>query len=360
MTLALRIDAWLDVFPTISLYSKPIAFALVVISVTFLSPVIGELAPKQIALKHPEAIAIRVARPLVTFTRVVAPLVWVLNTAAVAILGLFGLRSSFERRLTDEDIVALLIEGERSGLIHAAEREMIEEVLDLADRPARTIMTPRLDVAWIDIDATEAATIKTIRDCPYPQLVVCRGTLDNVVGVVRKQDLLNQALDGHPLEIAKALHSPLIVPEYTSILRTLDLFRKTPVNTAIVVDEYGTIQGILTRTDLLEAVAGRLPDVDIRPEPKISRRADGSFIIDAATPLSDVVAVLGLKELMEQEFVTLAGLVLSKLDRGPQAGERVSHNGWIFEILEVDGARIKRVIASRSDDQRRVARGVHI
>ena len=147
VTLAQRMDAWLDLFPTISPYSKPIAFAFVVISVTFLSLVIGELAPKQIALKHPEAIAIRVARPLVAFTRVVAPLVWVLNTAAVAILGLFGLRLSFERRLTDEDIVGVLIEGERSGLIHAAEREMIEEVLDLADRPARTIMTPRPDVA---------------------------------------------------------------------------------------------------------------------------------------------------------------------------------------------------------------------
>jgi putative hemolysin len=208
VTLAQRMDAWLDLFPTIAPYSKPVAFVLVVICVTFLSLLVGELAPKQIALKYPEAIAIRVAKPLVTFTRVTAPLVWVLNSAAVAILRVFGLRPGFERHVTDEDIVGVLIEGERSGLIHAAEREMIEDVLDLADRPARTIMTPRPDVAWIDIDAPQAVTIKAIRECPYPQLVVCRGTLDNVVGVVRKQDLLNQALDGRALEITKALHNP--------------------------------------------------------------------------------------------------------------------------------------------------------
>ena len=355
-TLAHRLDDWLDLFPAISPYSKPIAFALIVVSVTFLSLLFGELVPKQIALKNPEALAIRLARPLVAFMSIASPLVWVLNASANLVLRVFGVRAGFERHLTDEDIAGVLIEGEKSGLIHAAEREMIEDVLDLADRPISAIMTPRPDVIWINVDGPEAATIKAIRECPFAQLLVCRGTLDHVAGIVRKQDLLDQSLDGRSLDITGSLQPPLAVPEQTSILRTLEVFRKTPVNTAIIIDEYGTVQGIVTRTDLLEAVAGRLPDVDAKPEPKISRREDGSFLIDAATPVGDVIAHLGLKEPREQGFVTVAGLVLSKLDHGPQPGARVSYDGWDFEIIELDGTRIKRLLASASKEQDQLVR----
>jgi len=355
-TLAHRLDDWLDLFPALSPFSKPAAFAVIVVSVTFLSLLLGELVPKQIALKNPETLAIRLARPVVAFTSIAAPLVWVLNASAHLVLRIFGVRAGFERRLTDEDIVGVLIEGEKSGLIHAAEREMIEDVLDLADRPVSAIMTPRPDVVWIDADGPEDAIVKTIRECPYAQLLVCRGTLDDVTGIVRKQDLLNQSLDGRSLDITRSLQSPLAIPERTSILRTLEVFRKTPVNTAIIIDEYGTVQGIVTRTDLLEAVAGRLPDVDAKPEPKIARRKDGALLIDAATPTSDVISYLGLKEPQERGFVTIAGLVLSKLDRGPQAGARISYDGWDFEILEVEGTRIKKLLAFASKQQDKVVR----
>ncbi len=345
VTLAHRLNAWLDLFPAIAPYSKPAALAAVVISVTYLSLVAGELAPKQIALKDPEAIAVRVARPLAWFTRVAGPVVWLLNITTASILGLLGLRPGFERRVTDEDILGVIIEGEKAGLIHAAEREMIEGVLDLTDRAVRTIMTPRPDVTWIDIEAPPDTAVETIRDCPYAQLLVCEGSLDKFIGVVRKQDLLNQALAGTPLDLKKSLHVPLAIPERTSILRTLDLFRKTPVNTAVVVDEYGIVQGIVTRTDLLEAVAGRLPDVDVRPDGKVSRKEDGSILIDAATPISDVAELLGLGEAAEKDFVTVAGLILSKLDHVPRSGEQLSLGGWRFEIAEMDGARISKLLA---------------
>ena len=355
-TLAHRLDDWLDLFPALSPFGKPAAFAVIVVSVTFLSLLFGELVPKQIALKNPETLALRLARPMVAFTSIAAPLVWVLNASAHLVLRIFGVRAGFERRLTDEDIVGVLIEGEKSGLIHAAEREIIEDVLDLADRPVSAIMTPRPDVVWIDADGPEDAIVKTIRECPYAQLLVCRGTLDDVTGIVRKQDLLNQSLDGRSLDITRSLQSPLAIPERTSILRTLEVFRKTPVNTAIIIDEYGTVQGIVTRTDLLEAVAGRLPDVDAKPEPKIARRKDGALLIDAATPVSDVISYLGLKEPQERGFVTIAGLVLSKLDRGPQAGARISYDGWDFEILEVEGTRIKKLLAFASKQQDKMVR----
>ena len=347
VTLAHRVDAWLDLFPAIAPYSKPVAVALVVISVTYLSLVVGELAPKQIALKNPEAIAVRVAGPLLWFTRMAAPLVAVLNISTVSILGLLGMRPGFERHVTDEDILGVIIEGEKSGLIHAAEREMIEGVLDLTDRAVRTIMTPRPEVTWINIDDLQEVLLKTIRECPYAQLLVCRGTLDKFIGIIRKQDVLNQFLVAARLDVKQLLHTPLTIPESASILRTLDLFRKTAVNTAVIVDEYGTVQGIVTRTDLLEAVAGRLPDVDVRPDGKVVRNEDGSILIDAAIPISDVAELLGLGEAPEKEFVTVAGLVLSNLDHVPRVGEQLSYRDWRFEIAEMDGARISRVLARR-------------
>jgi putative hemolysin len=344
LTLGHRLDDWLDLYPTVAPYSKPLAVAIVVMSVTYVSLVIGELAPKQIALKTPEQIAIRVARPLAWFTRIAAPVVWVLNVSTVSLLGLLGLRPGFERRVTDEDILGVIIEGEKSGLIHAAEREMVEDVLDLTGKAVNTIMTPKPELVWIDLDAPREATLKTVRACPFAQLLVCRRTIDNVIGVVRKQDLLNQALDGAPMDVGSALHPPLMVPEGVSILRALDLFRKTPVNTAVIVDEYGSVQGIVTRTDLLEAVAGPLPDVDHRPQEKVIRQEDGSLLIDAAAPISDITGLLGLSE-RQKDVVTVAGLVLSHLDHLPKAGEQLSCGGWRFEVAELDGARISKVLA---------------
>ena len=345
LTLGDRLDDWLDLYPAVAPYSKPLAVALVVMSVTYVSLVIGELAPKQIALKDPEQIAIHVARPLALFTHITAPVVWVLNVSTVSLLGLLGLRPGFERHVTDEDILGVIVEGEKSGLIHAAEREMVEDVLDLTSRTVNAIMTPKPDVVWIDLDAPPETIVQTVRACPFAQLLVCRRTMDNVIGVVRKQDLLNQALDRVPIDVSKALQAPLLIPESVSILRALDLFRRTPVNAAVIVDEYGSVQGLVTRTDLLEAVAGPLPEVDRRPEQKVIRREDGALLIDGATPVSEVAPLLGLSELPEKDAVTVAGLVLAQADHLPKMGEQFSSNGWRFEVAELDGARISKVLA---------------
>ena len=345
LTLGDRLDDWLDLYPAVAPYSKPLAVALVVMSVTYVSLVIGELAPKQIALKDPEQIAIHVARPLALFTHITAPVVWVLNVSTVSLLGLLGLRPGFERHVTDEDILGVIVEGEKSGLIHAAEREMVEDVLDLTSRAVNAIMTPKPDVVWIDLDAPPETIVQTVRACPFAQLLVCRRTMDNVIGVVRKQDLLNQALDRVPIDVSKALQAPLLIPESVSILRALDLFRRTPVNAAVIVDEYGSVQGLVTRTDLLEAVAGPLPEVDRRPEQKVIRREDGALLIDGATPVSEVAPLLGFSELPEKDAVTAAGLVLAQADHLPKMGEQFSCNGWRFEVAELDGARISKVLA---------------
>jgi putative hemolysin len=343
-TLADRLEDWFGLYPSIMPYAKPAAIGIVVVAVTYLSLIIGELVPKQIALKNPEKIAIYVARPLAIIARAAAPVIWLLDVSTKFILHLVGLRPGFERKVTDEDIQHLIREAERSGVLHKIEREMVEGVLDLENRPVRTIMTPRPDVAWVDLDQPKDAIVSKIRACPYAQLLASRGSIDEVAGVVRKQDLLEQVLGGIAFDIQSLLQPPLVVPEGASILRTLDLFRKTPVNTAVVVDEYGTVQGIVTRTDLLVAVAGDLPDVDGESNPKVTAKSDGSLLIDAAMPMSEMRDLHGFGKLPVGDFVTLAGFVLAQLGHIPEAGDQFVWEGWRFRVVDMEGRRIDKVL----------------
>ena len=258
-TLAERVEEVLLVIPYLETYAKPLSIVVMTVGVTYTALIIGELGPKHIALSNPEAIAVRVSQPLALVARAAAPVIWLLNGSTRLLLRLLRLRPQLKRALTEDDIHYLVAEGARLGEIHAVERDMIEGVLDLADSPIRTIMTPRPHVQWVDLDGNREQVLSGIRSCPHAQLLVCRGSIDEVIGIVRKQDLADHFLNGQSPNVEHVMRPPLIVHESTTVLRTLDLFRKTPVHTAIVVDEFGALQGIVTRTDLLEAVAGDLP-----------------------------------------------------------------------------------------------------
>ncbi len=343
-TLAKRLQDFLLTYPVVAPYAKTVAIGIVVVTVTYLTLVVGELVPKHVALKDPEAIASRVARPLTLLTKAAAPLVSFLSGSTDFIVRLMGLRPGFERPVTEEEIHDLIEQGEKSGAIHATEREMIEGVLDLADRAIRTIMTPRLDILWVDLDDAKDATLRKLRECHHAQLLVSRGSIDEIAGVVSKQDLLDQYLGNGSLDLESALHKPLIVHEGASILRTLDLFRKTPVHTAMIVDEYGSIQGIVTRTDLLEAVAGDLPNINAESEPKVERRDDGAFLIDATIPISEVADLVGLHSMPHGDYLTLAGFVLSQLEHVAQADAQFTWGRWRFQIVDMSGHRIQKVL----------------
>jgi putative hemolysin len=342
--LAVRFAAWLDEYPPIAAYGAPAAIVILVAATTYLSLILGELVPKQLALKYPETIASRVAPPLSILTRAAVPIISILDTSSNFVLRLMGLRAGIERTVTEEDIHSIVAEGAKLGVIHHIEHDMSEGVLELADSAVRSIMTPRPHVAWVDINDSRDSILSKIASCPYAQMLVSRDSIDEVVGIVRKQDLLDQSLRGEQIDIEHAVRRPLIVPEVTSILRTLDLFRATPVNEALVVDEFGNIQGIVTRTDLLEAVAGDLAKVEGDSGPKITRRDDGSFIIDAAMPMDQVMKLLRQKSLPPGDFVTLAGFVLSQFSRMPQRGERFVWDEWDFQVAEMDGSRIGRLL----------------
>jgi len=339
------IERWLKIYPAVSPYARTFAIGIVVIGVAYLTLIAGELAPKQIALKYPEVIACRLAPALAFVIRAATPLVRFLNLSTAFVLRLAGLKPGFDRTVTEEEIHTLIAEGERSGAIQPSERQMIEGVLDLADNAVRTIMTPRPDVAWIDLDMPKEKMLEQIRSCPHAQLLVSRGSIDELVGIIRKQDLLEQALAQRNIDVEIALHPPFIVPESASVLRTLDLFRSTPAHTAVVVDEYGSVQGILTRTDLLEAVAGDLPKINRPSEPSVIRRPDGSLLLDATLSMADVREPLGLKELPAGDFLTLAGFVLSRLEHIPKIGEHVEWTAWRFTVVSMDGRRIDQILA---------------
>ncbi len=343
-TLAKRLQNFLLAYSVVAPYAQTLAIGIVVLIVTYLTLVIGELVPKHVALKDPEAIASRVARPLTFLTKAAAPLVSFLSVSTDFIVSLMGLRPGFERPVTEEEIHELIEQGEKSGAIHAEERDMIEGVLDLADRAVRTIMTPRPDVLWIDLDDAKDATLRKLGECHHAQLLVSRGAMDEIAGVVSKQDLFDQYIGNGSLDLESALHKALIVHEGASILRTLDLFRKTPVHLAVIVDEYGSIQGIVTRTDLLEAVAGDLPNINADAEPKVERRDDGVFLIDATMPISEVADLLELHSMPHGDYLTLAGFVLSQLEHVAHADAYFTWGRWHFQILHMAGHRIEKVL----------------
>jgi len=350
-TLAEKLGQWLRGFPLIAPYGSTIALVVVVMAITYLTLIFGELVPKQIALGNADGVAARVARPMRLVARVGGPLVAALGWSSRVVLRLLGVQPRRDQTVTEEEIISLVAEGAESGVFAKMERRMIEGVLRLADRPVRSIMTPRRNVVWIDPDHDPQEIVHRVLACDFSRFLVCRVSVDELIGVVRKKDLLNLCLTGNPLDLRSVVRQPLVVPETVSVLKTLDLFRSRPVHMAIVVDEYGSLEGVVTQTDILEAIAVDLPNfTDEADDPEIVQRDDGSLLLDGMLAIDDLREALGFRNVPEGDYSTLAGLILHLLARIPQVGEHVDLNGWRLEVVDMDARRIDKVLASRLPD----------
>jgi len=344
-TLAFRLGAVLDALPFVAPRGEAVAFALVVATITLASIVLGEIVPKTLALRRPEPLAAAAAPLLIVLARIATPAVWLLRSLSGAVLALFGATKPAENAITEEEVKALVQEGAAAGVIEQEERHMIERVLRLADRSVRAVMTPRTEVAWLDRADPPAEIATQVRASPHARLVVCDGSLDNVVGVVRAKDLLDQVLEGETLRLGAALRRPPALPDSMSVLAALEILRNEPLGIALVVDEYGSFEGVVTASDMLAAIVGELAAGAGEDTPTCTRRADGSWLMDGLLPADEVRARLGLASLPDEgDYNTLAGLILTLAGRIPAEGDQVSWQDHVFEIVDMDGRRIDKVI----------------
>ncbi|MBO1079610.1 hemolysin family protein [Roseomonas haemaphysalidis] len=350
--MANRLAEVLTLIPGFAAYASQVALFIVVLIITYLSLILGELVPKQFALRNPEGVACLVARPMTALSRVAAPMVWLLSHSSALVLKLLGASAPVESSVTEEEVKAVVAEGAQAGALEHEERHMIERVLRLADKPVRALMTPRNEVDWIDRAATPAEIATRLRASNVTRFIVAEGRIDNVVGVVATKDLLDQLLEeGGELSVATAMRQPMVLPDNLSALDALERLRSDRIGLALVMDEYGSFEGVVTASDLLEAIVGELGG---DPVPATGggavQRHDGSLLLDGMMASDEARDRLDLPELPGKGgYHTVAGLMLALLQRVPREGDRIVWGGWRFEIVDMDGRRVDKVLAHREE-----------
>jgi putative hemolysin len=346
-TLAARLSGWLAAKGIPDAVVEPLAFGLVVGVITYLSLVIGELVPKQLALRNAEAIACAVAPAMTWLARVGAPLVWLLDVSGKAVLTLLGRRAVAPARMMEDEIKLMVAEAESAGVLEPEERAMIAGVMRLGDRPVRAVMTPRPEVDLIDLSADPEAIRQRITASVHSRLPVIDGAPDEVLGIIQAKDLLDACLKGEPAEPKNFVRAAPVIPDTMDALDVLSVLKTSAVHIGLVHDEYGAFEGIVTASDILESIAGEFRTEEGPAEPHFARRADGSYLISGAMPVDELIDLLGIRLPANRTYHTAAGLVLVEFGRLPQPGESVEVSGWRFEVVDLDGHRIDKVLATR-------------
>lgn len=332
--------------------SRFLAVGAVLLVVLFASLVLGELVPKHLALHNPEAVAARVGTPMLMLTRMVWPLVVVLEAATRGVLGWLSRGPPKAPKVTREDVRALVIEAESAGIVAPQARAMMAGVMRLSDRTVRGIMTPRSDVDWIDVNESDEQIRARLLATPHSRLPVARSSLDAVIGAVRTKDLLDAYLAGQIPDLRTLIKQAPVVPDSVPALKAMEVLRGSGVHMVLVVDEYGTFQGLITTTNLLETIAGAFPIGTELPLPCGVRREDGSWLLDGDLPVDEMAELLRLRPVPSGDFHTVAGFLLSQLEHIPRDGEALVYRSWRFEVIDMDDRRIDKVIASPASVRR--------
>ncbi|MFN3470369.1 MAG: hemolysin family protein, partial [Novosphingobium sp.] len=340
-----RLAAW--GFP--ARYAGDAGFAVVIAFTTYLSLVVGELVPKQLALRAAEPIAVIAAPAMAFMSRVTAPVVWLLDRSSALVIRIFGQRKAGEHEVTAEELHMIFAEATRSGVIEEEERALMSGIMRLAERPVREVMTPRTELHWIERRAPEADLRAAIEDSPHSLLLVADGSVDRIVGVVKVRDVLSTLLRGRKVQLGRLMKKPAIVPDQLDTMDALGLIQQAEVALALVHDEYGHLEGIVTPADLLAAIAGNfVAHSDAGDAPMVVEREDGSLLISGALPADALADRLGIELPDDREFATTAGYCLSVMKRLPGEGDHFHDQGWRFEVVDMDGRKIDKLLVSRA------------
>ena len=343
-TIAERGDAWLESHGMPTRFAEPVAFTVVIVTITYLSVVLGELVPKQVGLRNAERVAVIVARPMQLLARAASPVVSLLDVSARLGLRLLGQSRQQETGVTDKEIMTMIDEAERTGLVEPEERSMISRVMRLGDRPVRAIMTPRPDVEWIDLNDSEDEIREAIRNAKHGRMLVANGDVDQIVGALPVRAALVALMDEGVSAMWILVEKVPVVSDRLAAIDVVEQLRQSPLNLVAVVDEHGSIEGIVTEGDILKAVVA---DIEEEEEPHVTERDDGSLLIDGSCPIDEIAERLGIALPPNHSYHTVAGFVLDRMKRLPRIGESFDHGLWRFEVVDIDGTRIDKLIATQ-------------
>jgi len=348
-TISEQIAVQLQGVPLLAPYSEALGIAIVVVGITYLSLVFGELVPKRIAMGNPERTAAWVARPMRLLARLTAPFVRVLSFSTDAVLRIFGVRSRARPVVTEDDVRVMIAQGARSGVFEPEEAQMVQKIFRLADRKVNALVTPHTEIAWLDVNESPKELRRKIESSAYSYYPVGEDSLDNLLGVVHSRDLLAQSLAGEAIDLRAALQPALTIPEAMPALDVLEQFKTRRAQVALVFDEFGSIAGLVTVTDILEAIVGDLPDADELVEPEAVQRADGSWLLDGMLPIDEFMELFAIKawpDEGEKYYQTLGGFVMTFLGRVPKTGEQFVWQELRFEVVDMDGQRVDKVLVA--------------
>jgi putative hemolysin len=346
-TIARAIAPRLETMPFLSPYHEAVALGLVVVAITLLSLIFGELVPKRLALHSPERIAATVAIPMGLLSKIGGPIVRFLVFVVDGVLRLGGIRGRQEPPVTEEELKVLIDQGTEAGTFEQAERDMVQGIFRLGDRRVASWMKPRTEIVWLDVKDPPEVVRRKVTESVHTTFLVAEDRLDNLLGVAHAKDLLAQYLSGNSFDLRTVLQQPLVIPENTSALNLLESFKQSGTHIAAVVDEHGGVQGVVTVTDVLEAIVGDISSFEARSGPTVVQREDGSWLLDGMLPIEELKALLRVPTLPgEQEgyYHTLAGFVMLELGRIPSAADHFAWGGFCFEVMDMDGRRVDKVL----------------
>jgi putative hemolysin len=329
--------------PLLEPYATSLALFIVVLLITYLSIVLGELVPKRIGLQNPERLAASLSGLMLFISRIFKPLVWFLTKSSDIVLRLLGQKPSIESPVTEEEILVQIDQGTQAGVIEETEQDMVEGVFRMHERRVFSLMTPRSEIVWLDVKDSPQEIQKVIEESMFSRFPVCEDSLDNVLGIIKARDLLLESLHGEPLALKRNLQQIKYIPETAFASRALELFKTGAAEMLLIVDEFGSVQGILTINDILEEIVG---DLEIG-EPQATQRQDGSWLLDGMLSIEDFKEIFNIRRIPdEDEYETLGGFIMTSLGRVPKPADRFEWTVYRFEVMDMDGNRVDKVLVT--------------